>query len=152
MKTLHTATAVIEFGAGLALVCDPSALVALLVGAPLETPAALTVARIGGAAVLSLGVACWIARNDTHSRAASGLVAAMTLYNIATVATLIFAAFGLGLRGVALWPAVALHTLMAVWCVACVRWNPLTAAVNGSLQHRSNPETGSHESGRAISS
>jgi len=55
MKTLHTVTAVIELGAGLALLCRPSATVALLVGgAPLETPAALTVARVGGAGLLAL--------------------------------------------------------------------------------------------------
>jgi len=69
----------------LALLGWPSATVALLVGAPLEAPAALTVARVGGAGLLALGVACWFARGDTQSRAASGLVAAMLLYNIATV-------------------------------------------------------------------
>ena len=58
MKTLHTVTAVIELGAGLALLCCPSATVALMVGAPLEAPAALTVARVGGAGLLALGVAC----------------------------------------------------------------------------------------------
>ena len=120
MKTLHTVTAVIEIGAGLALVCDPSALVALLVGAPLETPAALTVARIGGAAVLSLGVACWIARNDAQSRAARGLLAAMLIYNVAVVVILAFAGIDYGLRGVALWPAITLHAAMTVWCVACL--------------------------------
>ncbi len=79
MKTLHTATAVIELGAGLALLCFPSATVALLVGAPLETAPALTVARVGGAGLLALGVACWLSRGDTQSRAAKGLIAAMLL-------------------------------------------------------------------------
>jgi hypothetical protein len=53
MKALHTVTAVIELGAGLALLCFPSATVALLVGTPLETPAALTVTRVGGAGLLA---------------------------------------------------------------------------------------------------
>ena len=79
MKALQTATAVIELGAGFALLCFPSITVELLVGAPLETPAALTVARVGGAGLLALGVACWLARGDTQSRAARGLVAAMLL-------------------------------------------------------------------------
>jgi hypothetical protein len=66
MKTLQTVTAVIELGAGLALLCFPSATVALLVGStPLEAPAALTVARVGGAGLLSLGVACWLTRSDS---------------------------------------------------------------------------------------
>jgi hypothetical protein len=109
----------LESGAGLALVCCPSATVALLVGQALEGPAALTVARVGGAGLLSLGVACWLARNDTQSRAAKGLIVAMSLYNVAAVAVLAFAGLGFHLQGVALWPAVSLHALMAVWCVAC---------------------------------
>lgn len=69
MKTLHTVTAVIELGAGLALLCFPSGTVALLLGAPPASPATWTEARVGGAALLALGVACWLARGDTQSRA-----------------------------------------------------------------------------------
>src|SRR5260370_21396314 len=105
MKTLHTATAVIELGAGLALLCFPSATVALLVGAPLETAPALTVARVGGAGLLALGVACWLSRGDTQSRAAKGLIAAMLLYNISASGVLAFPGLGFGLYRVALWPA-----------------------------------------------
>jgi len=95
-----------------------------MVGAPLEAPAALTVARVGGAGLLALGVACWLARGDTQSRAARGLVAAMLLYDVAAVAVLASAGIGLGLHGVALWPAVVLHAVMTVWCVACLRRSP----------------------------
>ena len=125
MKTLQTVTAVIELGAGLALLCCPSTTVALLIGSPLDTPTALTVARVGGAGLLSLGVACWLARGDSQSRAARGLVTAMLLYDIAAVAILGFAGIGFGLHGVALWPAVVLHAVMTVWCVACLRRAPL---------------------------
>jgi hypothetical protein len=121
MKTLHTVTAVIEMGAGLALLCFPSITVEFLVGASLETPAALTVARVGGAGLLSLGVACWLARGDTQSRAARGLVAAVLLYDVAAAAILAFAGIGFGMKGVGLWPAVVLHAVMTVWCVACLR-------------------------------
>jgi len=121
MKTLHTVTAVIELGAGLALLCFPSPVVELVLGSPLDTPTALSVARVGGAGLLSLGVACWLARGDSESRAARGLVAAMLLYNVGAVAILAFAGIGFGLHGVALWPAVVLHAVMTVWCVACLR-------------------------------
>ena len=121
MQALQTVSAVIELLAGLALLCCPSPTVVLLVGAPLDTPAALTVARVGGAGLLALGVACWLARGDTQSRAVRGLVAAMLLYDVAAVAVLAFACIGYGLRGVALWPAVVLHAVMAVWSVACLR-------------------------------
>ncbi len=117
VNTLYTATAVIESGAGLALLCFPSATVVLLVGAPLETPAALTAARVGGAGLLTLGVACWLARGDTPSRAARGLVAAMVLYNLGVVVILGAAGIRAQPVGVALWPAVALHAAMIVWCL-----------------------------------
>ena len=128
MKTLHTVNAVVELGAGLALLCFPSPVVMLLLGSPLDAPAGLTVARVGGAGLLSLGVACWLARGDSESRASRGLGAAMLLYDVAAVAILAFAAFAFGLHGVALWPAVVLHAVMTGWCVACLlRSSPPTS-------------------------
>ena len=121
MKILCIVTSVLELGAGLALLCFPSAAMTLLAGVPLESPAALTVARIGGAGLLALGIACWMASGDTHNRAAEGLIFAMLVYNIAAAGTIIFAGIGFGLHGVALWPAVALHAVLAVWCAACLR-------------------------------
>src|SRR6266446_5276721 len=53
VNTLQTATAAFEAGAGLALLCFPSVAVALLLGVPLETPASLAVARVGGALILA---------------------------------------------------------------------------------------------------
>ena len=116
-STLLTVTAVIELGAGLALLCFPSVTVALLVGIPLEAPAALTLACVAGAALLTLGVACWLARGDTQSRAARGLVAAMVLYNFGLAFILAAAGIGSHLVGVALWPAVVLHAAMTLWCI-----------------------------------
>lgn len=117
---LYTATAVIELGAGCALLCFPSVSATLLLGAPLEARAALTVARVGGCALLTLGVACWLARGDMQSRAARGLVAAMVVYNLGAVVILGDAGIGWQQIGVALWPAVVLHALMAAWCIVCL--------------------------------
>jgi hypothetical protein len=123
MKTLLIATAGIELVAGLALLFLPSIFVQLLVGTNLETPAALLVARIGGAALTALSIACWLASDDANSRGARGLVAAMTFYNLAVASVLAFAGLKTELHGIALWPAVALHSAMAVWCVACLRYD-----------------------------
>jgi hypothetical protein len=120
MRSLLPITALIELGAGLALLGFPAAAIRLLVGELIEAPAALTVARIGGAGLFSLGLACWFARFDARSSAAKGLVAAMLLYNVAVVGILLFATVGFGLRGILLWPGVVLHTLMAIGCVACL--------------------------------
>ena len=109
-------TAMIEFGAGLALLCCPAASAIFIGGTTLETPVALTVARIGGAGLLALGIACWLAREDAQSRAARGLIAAMLVYNTAAVTLLAFAQIGLGMHGVVLTPGIVLHTVMAAWC------------------------------------
>jgi hypothetical protein len=79
MSRLLKLTALIEAATGLGLIAVPSVVVRLLLGSPLETSAAVTLGRVAGAALLSLGVACWLARGDTQSRAATGLVAAMRL-------------------------------------------------------------------------
>jgi hypothetical protein len=121
MKTPLAVSAVIELVAGLALLCCPSATVMFLVGAPLDALAALIVSRIGGAGLFALGAACWLARDDAQSRAARGLVMAMLFYNIAVVAILTYAGIGLKLHGLALWPAVVLHTAMTFWSIASLR-------------------------------
>jgi hypothetical protein len=124
MNRLLKLTAFIEAATGLALIVMPSIVVRLLLGSPLDTSAAGMLGRVAGAALLALGVACWLANDDTQGRAARGLVAAMLLYNVAVAALLAFASVGLALHGVALWPAVVLHSAMTVWCVTCLRRNP----------------------------
>jgi hypothetical protein len=115
------ATALIEAGAGLLLVLFPSMPLVLLLGVSQVSAEASVIARVAGAALLALGVACWLARKDSVSRAASGLIVAMLLYNISVGAILVFAAIVDGLHGIALWPGVALHVAMAIWCLACLR-------------------------------
>jgi hypothetical protein len=121
VRNLQTVTAAIELSAGLALLCAPSTALALLLGLPFEGSAAPTVARVAGAGLLALGVACAVARGDTQSRAARGLVAAMLLYNAIVATVLAFAGIGLQRYGVLLWPAVVIHAVMAVWCIASLR-------------------------------
>ena len=117
MKRLLKLTAIIEAATGLGLMAVPAVVVRLLLASPLGTSAAVTLGRVAGAALLALGVACWLARDDTQSRAARGLVVAMLMYNLIATAVLAFAGIGLGLHGVALWPAVVLHAVMAIWCI-----------------------------------
>jgi hypothetical protein len=120
-RSLLGITAVIEAGAGLALVIWPSATVMLLLGSSLDIPAGLILGRIAGAALLALAVACWLARHDGESRSAAGLIVAMLLYNSATVLFLTISGISSGSVGIALWPAVVLHSAMAVWCIARMR-------------------------------
>jgi len=134
MKSLLIVTAAAEMATGLALLVLPSLVVSLLLGGSLDTPAAQVVARMTGAALLSLGVACWLARNDEMSRAAVGVVAAMLLYNVAAVSVLLYASIGLGLSGIGLWPAVILHVALAVWCIACLRISQMNQSTTAKPQ------------------
>jgi len=115
MKNLLTATAVIEAGAGLALLVLPAT---LLFGPSLDSPAGWAVVHVAGAALLAIGVACWLARGDALSRAARGLVVGLVIYNAGTVAALAYAGVAMGLASGGLWPAALLHAVMLAWCVA----------------------------------
>jgi Kef-type K+ transport system membrane component KefB len=128
MKNLLVVNAMIEAATGLTLLGLPSLVVSLLLGASLDTPSALVVARVAGAALLSLGVACWMARNEEKSRAAAGVVTAMLLYNVAAVSVLAYAGIGAGLSGVGLWPAVLLHAGLAALCIASLRTRTVNVA------------------------
>ena len=123
MNRLLKLTAIIEASTGLALIAVPAIVVRLLLDAEI-TGASIALGRVAGVALLALGVACWLAQHDAQSCAARGLVSAMAFYNIG--ATLILGAAGVssGFVGIALWPAVILHAVMAVWCVACPRRSP----------------------------
>jgi hypothetical protein len=120
-RKLLIVTVLAETPIGLMLLLSPSLVAGLLLAAFLDAPA-LIVGRIAGAALLSLSVACWMARDDGPSRALRGLIAALLLYNCAALAVLAHAGAVMGLVGVLLWPAVALHAARAVWCFASCRW------------------------------
>jgi hypothetical protein len=116
MKKLLAITAIIEGATGLGLLAAPATLAQLLLGGTLDTPAALTVARVGGAALLAISIACWLNRENGRA-----LVVAMLLYNVVVGGVLVYAALAFALSGLGLWPAIALHLAFAFWCMACLR-------------------------------
>jgi hypothetical protein len=120
-RTLLMVTALVETPIGVMLLVSPALVVPFLLGASLDAPAALVVARMAGAALLSLACACWLARDDGPNRAVRGLVTAMLLYNGVALAVLAHAGASVRLVGVLLWPAVAVHAVLAAWCIACLR-------------------------------
>lgn len=119
MKALLTISAAVESTTGLALLVAPSAIASLLLGSRPEPPVGSTIARIAGAGLLALGIACWLGRDDAV--AARTMVAAMLFYNTVAAAVLIHAGLGLGLSSVGLWPIVVLHLALTIWCMARLR-------------------------------
>lgn len=125
MKTLFIVTSVLETGVGVALLCCPSETISVLIGSPLTTPAAVVLGRIAGAALLTIGVANWLAQFDSQSRAARGLATATVVYNLGAAVILGVAGTQLSV-GIALWPVVILHAAMFAWCIACLVSKPST--------------------------
>ena len=109
-KILAFATFV-EVGTGLVLMVDPTIVVTLLLGVGVSG-AGILLGRCFGIALLALGLACWPSRQRAES--GSPAFRGMLIYNL--LITLYLAYLGtLGhLWGSLLWPAVALHAVVAL--------------------------------------
>ena len=116
VKNLLRLTGLLEGGTALALLLLPAIVFEFLFGQALSSVPALLGGRIAGAALVSLAVASWSAAKG-GAGTTGGIVRAMLLYNSLMLALLLYARMGLGLLGIALWPAVIVHILMAGWCV-----------------------------------
>ena len=112
-------SAVMEAGAGVALLATPTLVITLLLAGPV-TNTHLALGRLAGAALLSLGAACWWARADGGGAAARGLVGGMCVYNAAVVAIVLAGSFGSPSRPI-LWVVTLVHGAMAAWGVSLQR-------------------------------
>lgn len=110
MKLLRLTTAV-EAVTGLALLADPALVVRLLLGAQLSGVAPI-LARCFGAALLALALGCWPGAEATVAR--RGPVRGMLAYNGLIALCLAYAGGVEGVVGPLLWPAVALHGVIAL--------------------------------------
>ncbi len=117
-KTLLGVTAVVELAAGVALLAAPSRVAELLLGAGLDSPAANLVGRIAGTALFSIGLTCALVRDRPGSGKHTGRVVGLLAYNVGVAVLLFVAAVAERLHGIALWPAVALHAALSIWCAA----------------------------------
>lgn len=112
-------TACIEGGTGLLLLFLPAVPLELLLGVSQAAVEATFISRLTGAALISLSVACWMGREPERSPAQRGLLTGIFIYDVAAAGLLVYSGLGLNLAGIALWPAVAVHTVLVGWCVAC---------------------------------
>ena len=119
MKKLLIATAVLEVATGASLLTAPSFIARLLLGAGLESPVAVLLGKVAGAALLSIGLACWVDRNRS-GRGPLGLVTGLAAYNAMGAVLLARGAIVDGMDGVAIWPACAVHLALLIWCARCL--------------------------------
>jgi hypothetical protein len=115
---LFAVTAVLEVGAGLALLVAPAVALRLMFGTAVEVFSAVGMTRLTGVALLSLGAACWGARHDERSTASRAILRAMLVYNAGVPALVLLG--GLGPLGWPQWAAVVIHGAMGIWCAQVV--------------------------------
>jgi hypothetical protein len=109
-----SATAAIELVAGLTLLVAPAVAIRGIFGSVTGVLPAAGIARMTGAALISLGAACWWARDDGRSAASRGLLGGILIYNVAVVGLCFIGA--LGALGPLQWAAIVLHGVLAIWC------------------------------------
>ena len=108
-RLLARVSAAIEVTTGCALLVAPTFTVHLLMGASLAS-GGIAIGRLGGLGLLSLGMALWPGQDVVTPQTTTALFT----YNL--LAALYFAYLGVveGFTGYLLWPAFALHSLLAV--------------------------------------
>jgi hypothetical protein len=126
-SSLIRVSAFVEMAGGGVLLVLPSAGARLLFDRGLGSAESLTIARIGGAALLSIAVICWLVERFEHG-AVMVVVGGLSVYNTLTAALLGYAALVLRMHGLALWPAILLHAVLLGWCVARLRADSTAAA------------------------
>lgn len=114
--SLLVLTAVFEAGAGIFLAVCPALALEWLLGRSQAGPP--LIARIAGAILLAYGIACWLAR---RGRSQSAMLLVVLAYDVAAAALLVLSALVLNMQGIALWPAVGIHSALAAWSLLCIR-------------------------------
>lgn len=121
MKNLLTTMAILEALVGILLLIAPVFIASKLLGAESLDANAQTIARIAGAALTTLGFACWHYRKSEHARP---LVMAMTFYNLAVPIVLLYGRYALDLKAPELVPPVFFHAAIGIWCIFTMRKKP----------------------------
>lgn len=111
MKHALTLTAVLEASTGLGLLLLPALVGELLFGVELSG-VSIVVARVTGIALIALGFACLPGRTP---------LGGMLTYSVLVTAYLTLVGFAGEFNGRLLWPAVALHVVLASLLVIAAR-------------------------------
>lgn len=109
----------LEMLAGLLALISPATVVALLLGGPTD-PMTMVLARLFGAGVFALGLACLKARDDVGSAAGLAVSVGIAGYNVLAAVVIIWAAAVLGLGGLLLWGEGIVHAVLGAFFVSAL--------------------------------
>jgi hypothetical protein len=109
----------LEILAGLPALITPAPLISLLLGGPVD-PIAVVLARLFGAGVFALGLACLKARDDVRSPAGLAVSIGITSYNMLAAVVLLWTAAGSGLGGLLLWGAGIGHAVIGALFISAL--------------------------------
>jgi hypothetical protein len=113
LRLLLTLSGSLEILAGLPALITPAPVVSLLLGSPPDS-IGVVLARLFGAGVFALGLACLKARNDVGSPAGLAVSVGIAAYNVLAAVVLLWAAVGLSLGGLLLWGVGIVHAVFGV--------------------------------------
>ena len=113
LRFLLTLAGGLEILAGSAALIIPAPVVSLLFESPLDSIGAV-LARLFGAGVLALGLACLKARNDVASPAGLAVSIGITAYNVLAAVVLLGSAAESGVGVLLLWAAGIGHGVLGL--------------------------------------
>ena len=117
LRLLLTLSGGLEILAGSAALIVPAPVVSLLLGVSMD-PIASVLARLFGAGVFALGLACLKARHDATSPAGVAVSLGITVYNLLAAVVLLWTAAASGLGGLLLWGAGIGHAVLGALFVS----------------------------------
>jgi hypothetical protein len=119
LRLLLTLCGGLEILAGSAALIIPATVVSLLLGGPGGSISSV-VARLFGAGVFALGLACLKARDDVRSPAGLAVSVGITSYNVLAAVVLLWTVAGSGLGGLLLWGAGIAHAALGALFVSAI--------------------------------
>ena len=111
MRKLLVLAAALEATTGLGLIICPSLVVRALLGVDADGRGG-ALGRVGGCALLSLGMACWPGPKRAEGKNIIQAVRAMFTYNLLITICLVYFRVGEGFAGLLLWPVVVVHSVL----------------------------------------
>lgn len=119
LRVLLTLSGGLEVVVGALALISPTIVIDVLLGGPADA-GTIVLARLFGAGVFALGLACLKARDDVGSAAGLAVSLGITSYNILAAVVILGAAGGLSLGGPLLWVAGIGHAVLGALFVAAL--------------------------------